>query len=146
VAVDPACDVLERGALHQRRRTTGNLDALDPTAHASPSFVKRLAVLGCDDPGQLLEVLLERSLELVEHLRARVHRSIPPPRKRRGRGVNGGADIGGCRKGRATDHVAHGRIVDVVITGRAGYHPAAADEIVEGHDVHSSCDVSHAFS
>ena len=68
----PVRDVLERRTHHQRRRAARHFDALDAAAHAAARLVQRLAVLGRDDAGQFVEVLLEQRLEPVEDLRARV--------------------------------------------------------------------------
>ena len=44
----PVRDVLERAALHQRRRAARHLDALDAAADAAARFVERFSVLGGD--------------------------------------------------------------------------------------------------
>ena len=62
-AVDAGRDVLEPVAHEHRRAAAGDLDALDAAADAAARLVERLAVLGGDDAGQLLEVLLEQRLE-----------------------------------------------------------------------------------
>ncbi len=93
LAVDVRRDVLEAVAHQQRRRAAGHLDALDAAADAAARLVERLAVLGRDDAGELLEVLFEQLPEL-EHRRGRgrraASRSTPGkpswrPRRRRRR-------------------------------------------------------------
>ena len=71
-AVDAAGDVLEAVAHQHRRRAARDLDALDAAAKAAARLVERLAVLGGDDAGDLVEVLFEQLLELEHRLRARV--------------------------------------------------------------------------
>ena len=95
----PARNVLEPGALHQRRRAAGDFDALDAAAHAAARFVERLAVLGRHRARQRLEVLLAERLELVEDLRARVDRRVAPGGERRRRRLHGGVDVGAVESG-----------------------------------------------
>src|SRR5262249_28189201 len=131
VAVDAGGDVLEAGALHQRRRAAGDLDALDAAADAAARFVEGLAVLGGHGARQLVEVLLAELLEPVERLGAGVDRRVAPRRKRLRRGLDGGVDVFTRRQRRAADHLADRRVVHVEIAAGARFYPAAADEVVE---------------
>jgi len=95
VAVDTGRDVFEPGPLHERRCAARHLDALDPAAHAAARLIERLAVLGGDDAGHLLEVQLEQRLELVQHLRAGVHGRVAPGWERARRRLDGRIHIVG---------------------------------------------------
>jgi hypothetical protein len=140
VAVDAGRDVLEAEALHQRGRAAGHLDALDAAADAAARFVERLAMLGRHRARELLEMLLAQLLELVEHLDAGVHRRVAPARKRLSRRRHCGVDVTAGRERGPADDVTDRRIVDVEKIGRAGFHPAAADEVVERENVRTFCD------
>ena len=63
-AVDAAGDVFEAVSHEERRRAARDLDALDAAAQAAARFVERLAVLGRDDAGDLLEVVSSSCLNL----------------------------------------------------------------------------------
>jgi hypothetical protein len=139
MAVDASGDVLEREALHQRRRAGRHFDAFDAAAHAAARFVERLPVLGRDQPRHLVEVLLHQLLHSIEHLRARVHGRVAPRRKRLGRGLHGGIHVGRRRKRRPPDDIAESRVVNVEELGGLGFHPAAADEVVECQYVRRRC-------
>jgi hypothetical protein len=138
MTVDADCNVLERHPLHQRRSAAGDFDALDAPPHAAARFVERLAMLGCDGPGEFVEALFEERLELVKHLRPRVDRSVTPCRKRPRGGLNGGIDVRGGREWRSPDHFADGRIADVEKVLGVGGNPASANEVVEDGGVSMS--------
>ena len=93
--------LLEAVAHHQRRRAAGDLDALDAAPDAAARLVDRLAVLGRDGPGQLLEVLLEQLDESEQRAGAQDDGRVAPARERRAsRGLDGGVEIGARRQRR----------------------------------------------
>ena len=143
MAVDPLRDVLEARSLHQRRRSARDLDTLDAAPYAAARFVDGLAVFGGDDPRHFVEVLLQLRFQAVEHLRPRVHRRVPPGRKRMRRREHGRIDIRGCRERGAADDFADRRVVHVEELGGLSLHPAPADEVVEDRGLGRDCNVRH---
>ena len=140
VAIDAGGDVLEREALHQRRRAGGDLDALDAAPHAAAADLfgvraleqlgradgkfdhldaalnrshrveKHLAVLFADQRGQFLLVLFDELTKLVEDARAPHGRHVAPGGKRRRGRLDRRIDVGGVRKRHGADYLAGRRV------------------------------------
>ena len=128
-AVDAAGNVLEPVAHEHRRRAARDLDALDAAAQASARLVQRLAVFGRDDARDLVEVLLEKLLELEHRLRAFDRRRVAPAGKRLGGGGHGRVDVGFPGERCAGDDLAACRIVHGDKRGGRRRRPLAPDEM-----------------
>ena len=83
VAVDVGADVLRHLALQEVRDADRELDHLEPAGHLAERVVVGLAVLGRDQLGDLVGVLLQQELELVEDARAAQRRRLRPGRPSR---------------------------------------------------------------
>ena len=131
LAVDVRRDVFQAVSHEHRRSAAGDLDALDAAPHAAARLIQRLAVLGRDDAGELLEVVLEELLELEHGAGAHDGRRVAPGGEGLLRGCDGGVEIPGRRQGRFRDDRAERRVVDVHELARLRRYPLAADVVLE---------------
>jgi hypothetical protein len=138
VAVDAGGDLLEAVAGGERGRPAGDLDALDAAAHAPARLVERLAVLGRDDPRELLEVVLEKLPEAEHRPRAQNGRRIAPGGERLLRRGDGGRQVLPGREGSARDRRSRRGIVDVERLGGTRSDPLSAEEVFEDRGLRRS--------
>jgi len=111
--IDPAGDVLEIGAHHQRWYAGGDLDVLDGPAHLSARLVERLPFLLHDRAGEVLEARLHQLLQAEEVLHPHGGRRLAPfVEALRCRG-DGFVHLGARREGDPADHLVGGRVEDV---------------------------------
>ena len=86
-AVDAGADLLGELAFEQMRDAGGKLDDLQAAHHFALGIVQNLAVLGGDDGGEPVGILLQQIAEAKQHPRPAKRRQIGPFRERgRGRG------------------------------------------------------------
>jgi hypothetical protein len=125
VRVDPARDVFEIRALHERRDAGGDLDALDAAANLTGGVFRRLPVVERDEPGQIVLTLLELVLELEAGAGAFDWRRRAPAGERLPRCAYGRVDIGCGGQRDLYEHLAVRRIRDVEALLRLRVGPAA---------------------
>ena len=96
MGVDVGRDLVGELALHQLRDAAGELDDLHAADDLALGVVEDLAVLGGDQPGQLVGVPVDQLAEGEHHPRAAGERHVAPRLERvAGRPANGGVDVGG---------------------------------------------------
>ena len=121
--VDAAGHVFQVVALHHGRNAAGNFDVFDSAAQFGLGLGKRLAILGGEDAGKILDLLFENVLQLEQRLNTIFSRSAPPFRKGGGRSLNRGRDFGGAGKRSLSDDLASGRVGDIEPFGGFGIDP-----------------------
>ena len=124
--VDPGADVLAELALEQLRDAARELDHLDAAHDLALGVGERLAVLGADQVGQLVNLLLEQVLEPEHDARAAQRGDRRPFGQGFPCGLHRSIDLGGAGERHASRLLADRRIEDVAVTAaRAGHAPAA---------------------
>ena len=95
VGVNPARDVLQVGALHERRDPGRDLDALDPPSDLAGGILRRFAVVLRDEAREVVLPFFEEVLEVEAGASALERRRRAPVRKGRAGGLHGGVDVFG---------------------------------------------------
>jgi hypothetical protein len=132
VRVDPARDVLEVRALHQRGDARGDLDAFDPAPDLARCVLERLAVVARDEERELVERSLEAVLQLEAGPGALDRRRGAPARKRFARGPHRGVHLRRAGKRDDSEQLAAGRVHHVERLDALGLDPVASDVVLQG--------------
>ncbi len=132
VRVDPARDVLQVRALHQRGDAGGDLDALDPAPDLAGRVLDRLAVVARDQERELFLRRLEPVLQLEARAGPGDRRRRAPVRESFARGSHGLVHLGRAGERRDSDQLAVGRVHDVERLDVLCLDPAAADVVLQG--------------
>ena len=110
--VDPAGDVFERIAHHQRRHSAGDFHHLDRSLHGKLCVIQRLAVFRGKNLRDLVDVLVEQRLVAIQHLHPLDHRHFAPFQERGVREFRHPIDLGRRGKRYLRNHLPHGWIGD----------------------------------
>src|SRR5205823_8915511 len=134
--VDAARDVLADLALQHHRDAARHLDVLDAATELADRLLARLAAFVGDGAREVLEVLLEKLLELEERLDAIAGRRPAPSgqrfRRRRGSAID--VRLGGERY--LGDDLGGGRIRHRKLVARSGRGPASSYVVLDRIDAH----------
>ena len=111
--VDAGADLLRELALQQVRDAGGELDHFEAARGFAAGVGEHFAVLGGDEPGEVVEMLLEELAEAEEHARAAQRRLGGPLRKCGLRGGDGGVQFGAVGQRDQRLHLAGGWVVHI---------------------------------
>ena len=98
VGVDLGRDVLGEVALEEMGDAAGELDDLETALHLAAGVGEDLAVLGREQLGDVLAILLDELPEGEQDAGARRDRCVPPPGKAALADATAGVDVGGRGK------------------------------------------------
>ena len=132
VGVDPARDVLEVRALHQRGDAGGDLDALDAAPNLAGCVLDRLAVVAGDEERELVQSPLQPVLELEACAGALDRRRRAPARERVAGGPYRLVDVRRAGERHRSEKLAVRRVRHVERLDALGLDPAASDVVLEG--------------
>ena len=138
VQVDPGRDLLGEFALGELRDPASELDDLHAAHDFAARVVERLAVLGGDDPRELVGVLVDQLAELEHHARAPGHGHVAPLRERRLGRLDGRVDVGGLGEQHLSLLAAGGRVVDGRGAARAAGRSGAAYAVRNGFELNGA--------
>ena len=131
VDVDPGRGLLREAALEQRRDPAAELDHLEPARHLAHRVGEHLAVLGGEQPREVLAVRVEELADPEEQLGAPAERERAPGGERLLRGLDGEVDLLDGAKSTAPVLHARRRVVDRADSARAALVALAADPVID---------------
>ena len=140
VHVDPRRRLFREAALQELRNPAAVLDHLETARDLSQRIGKNLAVLGGQDPRNVLAALIDEVANAEEDRRPLRQRHRAPRRKRLLRRLDGPVDLLDRRKVDGARLHAPGRVVDRPAAPRRAFDDAAADPVADPRDVLLSLD------
>ena len=131
VGVDVGRHLVGVLALEQLRQAARVLDDLEPADHLALGVLDHLAVLGGDDPRQVVDVPLDQVAEREHHARAARERDVAPGLER-GRGrLHGAVDVLALGEHHLRLDLAGRGVVDGRRTGRAAGRLGSPDAVLD---------------
>ena len=118
-------------ALEQRRDAARELDHLEAARDLAQRVGEDLAVLGGDQPRELVAVLVDELADAEEELRALRERDRAPGREGRLRGRDGAVDLLDRREVDLGCLLAGGRVEDAAAAARLPGHGPAVDPVAD---------------